>query len=150
MWKHKLSFQSKSYQHAYQAGSPPAAFTQGWISPSLRTMAGQSTHSTSSSCEVPWEAGSCTWMPLFHQVISHQHVRGWAVAPQATISGGIMSCFRGGKSFLINRHMRLSQWQMDPKAPSPLHCPSDLDSPLLQVFLSLETDLGWQGSLREE
>ena len=39
-----------------------------------------------------------------------------------------MSCSGGGESFLIRRHMGLSQRQMGPKAPSPLHCPDDLNS----------------------
>lgn len=99
------------------------------------------------SAKVPWGTGDCTWTLLFLHIVSHQHERGWAPDPQATTSGGIMSCSGEGENFLIGRHMGLSQWQMDPKALSLLHCLSDLYAHP-QVCLPLDAE-GWWGGQRE-
>lgn len=149
VWKHSQAEFSDRVRLTSRLGrqpAPPAASAQdGSMPPSEQWPV--SPQPASPSAEVLWEAGGCTWTLPFYHVVSHQHERGWAVAPQATTSEGIMSCSGVAESFLIRRRMGLSQWQMGPKAPSPLHCPSDLDSHP-QVCLSLDTDLGWQDGQR--
>lgn len=57
----------------------------------------------------------------------------------------------GGESFVIKRHMGLSEWQMDPKTPSPLHHPTDLHSaPFSRSLCPFDTDLWWQEGAEEK
>lgn len=108
--------------------APPATWPRGWINVALKTMTSQS-----HPCLPPQRLRALgSWgLPLDAAVPRRSHSPAGerlGSAPQARTSGGIMSCSGGGNSFLIRRHMGLSQRQMGPKAPSPEYCPDDLNS----------------------
>lgn len=130
MWKCLPAEFSERVLLTSQSGKQPAplaASAWGWINATQSH--DQPAHPALPSAKVPWGTGDCTWTLLFLHIVSHQHERGLGSRSSGNNIRRNNEPSGEGENFLIGRHMGLSQWQMDPKAPFPYYTASVTSTP---------------------